>query len=66
MLIDSKYNNQFKEERKDWNYFEVPEEIYDKEYSLVNMPYLSKYMLETFKSNQRKFFENAEKTLKVY
>ena len=65
VLVNPKVYNQLKEELKDWNHFEVPEEIYDQEFSLVNIPYLAIYLLDIFKSKQTKFIKNVEKTLKV-
>ena len=65
VLENSEGRNQLNEESKDWHYFEVPEEIYDKEFSLVNIPYLTVYLLDNFNSNQREFIKNVEKTLKV-
>ena len=65
VLANPEGYNQLNEEWKDWHDFEVPEEIYDKEFSLVNIPYLAMYMLDIFKSKQTKFIKNVEKTLKV-
>ena len=55
-----------REEAKDWHHFEVPEEIYDQQFSLVNIPYLANYLLGNFNSKQREFITNVEKTLKVH
>ena len=65
-LANPEGSNQLNEEWKDWHDFEVPEEIYDKEFSLVNIPYLAMYMLDIFKSKQTKFIKNVEKILKVH
>ena len=66
MLVNQIDCNQFDEELRDWNHFEVPEEIYDEEFSLINVPYISQNLLSVYKSKQRKFFKNLEKILKVY
>ena len=66
VLINPKVDNQLREEWKDWHHFEIPEEIYDNEFSLVNIPYLAMYLLDIFKSKQKIFIENVEKTLKVH
>ena len=65
VLINPEGNNQLREEWKDWHHFGVPEEIYDKEFSLVNIPYLAMHLIDIFKSKQREFIGNVEKTLKV-
>ena len=66
VLVNPKVNNQSREEWKDWHHFEVPEDIYNKEFSLVNIPYLANHLLDIFKSKQTKFIENVERTLKVH
>ena len=66
VLANQINNNQSDEELKDWDHFEVPEEIYDKEFNLINIPYISLDLLDVYKSKQRKFFKNLEKILKVY
>ena len=65
VLVNQIDNNKFDKELKDWNHFEVPEEIYDEEFNLINIPYISQELLDVYKSKQRKFFKNLEKVLKV-
>ena len=65
VLVNQIDNNKFDKELKDWNNFEVPEEIYDEEFNLINIPYVSQDLLDVYKSKQRKFFKNLEKVLKV-
>ena len=64
-MINPEGYYQLREESKDWHHFEVPEEIYDQQFSLVNIPYQANHLLDIFNSKQREFITNVEKTLKV-
>ena len=65
-MINTNNKIQMNEEQKDEQYFEVPDEIYDKEYIIVHMPYQTNYMFRTFDTTIKRCFENIEAKDKVY
>ena len=57
-MININKGVQLDEEAKFCPYLEVPDEIYGKEYTLVDVPFQSKYLIELLEEKIRKSFEN--------
>ena len=64
-LVNLKGSHQFKDKRTDWNNFEVPEEIYDEEFTCVNLSYKAINSKNTLNPKNKAITKNIVEELKV-